>query len=649
MTPKNLKLNTSILSFGLSGAFVGTLVGGVFGVWFVFYFGFIEYLRDSSLIVLSMTIGSVLLGFIGGVLLAVLLLGLFRLVKDPEPMTSISKWWFRIVLIAVFQTLIWTLWIQIQRPFEFHGWVTLFEFIIALAISFLFAEIIRNVTKKQAVPILRKMVMIAGVVAVCWFVVFVSHLASGKSQRTATFSFHGIIDSEYKVAILGIDGATWDVIDKLFAQGRLPNIKSLISKGIRAPLLADVSILNPFANSSSRGMRSCSAWTSIGTGRTYREHRLHDFLNTYVPGLTHPVPFRIPYTTKIGSVKGKFALKTLRPTSRDKGTLAVWDIVSLAGLRAGVLGWWVSWPPTAIDGYLITDRLLENSPFRWYPQDLFEEDPAKFKFENPSEIVTRFADIQYSNDKSVRKILDAKERRIMQRFDILLKDLKRDSIVYRKALELLEKEQPELFAVYFLSPDNSEHLFWKYMDPEPFGDVGAEEIEKLGEVIPRSYDFLDRWVGKIVSLLDDNTVVLICSDHGFGPWNKKGGLISGKKLWPLNSGNHRRNGVLIISGEPIKNGVVLKKAKQIDIVPTTLALLGLPVPKDMKGRVLIEAFEEAFEESFEACSFASINSYEQFRPAPFLTDAVKDTGLQMDQEYMERLKALGYIGGDKGK
>jgi len=329
---------------------------------------------------------------------------------------------------------------------------------------------------------------------------------------------------------------------------------------------------------------------------------------TKVPCLKGRVPFRIPFTTKIGEVKAKISFNTIQPTSLHRRNLAIWDIVNIVGLRVGVVGWWASWPPVAVNGYMITDRILKKGmPHRWYPETIFSSDPSDFKFEDQNELVARFADFHYIEDQEMRMKLETKERLIMERFDMLLNDLHRDSIIYNAAKELLQKEeQPDFFTVYFLSPDNSEHLFWKYMDPKPFANnVSQEDIKRLGQVIPRLYDLLDVWIGELMSLFNKNTIIIICSDHGLGPWANKGGLLGGKSFWPLNSGNHRRDGVLVMSGGPIKAGYRLSKARQIDLVPTILAVMGIPVPKDMKGEVLIEAIND----SYFAHSFETIDAY----------------------------------------
>jgi predicted AlkP superfamily phosphohydrolase/phosphomutase len=56
------------------------------------------------------------------------------------------------------------------------------------------------------------------------------------------------------------------------------------------------------------------------------------------------------------------------------------------------------------------------------------------------------------------------------------------------------------------------------------------------------------------------------------------------------TGNHARDGIVVLHGEDIRSGAVLPLAAIEDVAPTVLHLLGLPVDADMDGRVLTEAF-----------------------------------------------------------
>ena len=100
------------------------------------------------------------------------------------------------------------------------------------------------------------------------------------------------------------------------------------------------------------------------------------------------------------------------------------------------------------------------------------------------------------------------------------------------------------------------------------------------------------------------------------------------------SGGHRMHGTVMLFGPGIRRGQKLEGARLIDLAPTVLAALGVPIPDDMDGRVLCDAFEDSF-----------------FDQRPIRYTAARagrprhDTELTPEQEEMvkEHLRGLGYI------
>lgn len=122
------------------------------------------------------------------------------------------------------------------------------------------------------------------------------------------------------VVLIGVDGAEWRVIERLWAEGELPNLKALAERGVRAPLATDYGI-------------SPVIWTTIATGRKPAEHGITDFV---VPTESGDRP----------------VASTLRRVP------ALWNMASLAGKRVAVVGWWATWPAEAIRGPMVSDRAL---------------------------------------------------------------------------------------------------------------------------------------------------------------------------------------------------------------------------------------------------------------------------------------------------
>ncbi len=102
------------------------------------------------------------------------------------------------------------------------------------------------------------------------------------------------------------------------------------------------------------------------------------------------------------------------------------------------------------------------------------------------------------------------------------------------------------------------------------------------------------------------------------------------------SGTHRMNGIFSMRGNGVRRNVALEGTRLIDLAPTILYLLGLPIPNDMDGRVLLEAFEEAAVMAFPP-TLAPTAAGGGSRGNGFYTGGEADM-------VRETLRGLGYMG-----
>jgi arylsulfatase A-like enzyme len=101
-----------------------------------------------------------------------------------------------------------------------------------------------------------------------------------------------------------------------------------------------------------------------------------------------------------------------------------------------------------------------------------------------------------------------------------------------------------------------------------------------------------------------------------------------------NSGDHRNDGILIVAGPPIKASHTLSAARLIDLAPTLLYLLGVPVPGDMDGQLLWEAITE---------QYRAEHPVQYQKPASAANPAAQLS--QSEEELLaRRLRDLGYMG-----
>jgi len=121
--------------------------------------------------------------------------------------------------------------------------------------------------------------------------------------------------------------------------------------------------------------------------------------------------------------------------------------------------------------------------------------------------------------------------------------------------------------------------------------------------------------------LDENTIIIITSDHG---WDR----MTGHPFAPP--------GMILFNGKHIKKGYRMEGMNIYDIAPTVLYLTGLPVALDMDGSPVLSCLEDSFVEEHPV---RSIPTYEEGE-----TEGTSQPGNpEIENEMTEQLKTLGYI------
>jgi len=269
-----------------------------------------------------------------------------------------------------------------------------------------------------------------------------------------------------KVLFIGLDGATFDVLDPLIAKGLMPRLQQFMSEGVRGPLETTIPPITP------------TAWVSWMTGKNPGKHGVFEFLLRR---------------------KGTGAMPDTPVNSRSRDGLPFWDLLGQMGKQAIVTNVPCTYPPAMVNGVMISDFLTPRGRRDFtFPESLIEEVEGRF---GPYELYIT----EVYSPGNVDKILDQ-----------LFTELEYKTKVNRY---LMEQYGWDVFATHYWSTDRFQHELWHLLDEtHPFFDNREHKahINRINEY----WHTVDSTLGQLFDDASDDATVYIGSDHGFGPIEK---------------------------------------------------------------------------------------------------------------------------------
>jgi predicted AlkP superfamily phosphohydrolase/phosphomutase len=276
------------------------------------------------------------------------------------------------------------------------------------------------------------------------------------SRRSASFS---------KVLLIGLDGATFDVIGPLMEQGLMPNLRALVEEGTSGNLESTRPPITP------------AAWTTFMTGKGPGKHGIIDFVR-YDPE------------------QNRLYLNNNQRISQK----TIWSILSDKKYRVGSINVPMTFPPEEVNGFMISGfDTPTGEDFTW-PQEL------------QGEIMARYPD--YTHEKKW-------DRRALGGTKLFAQNLQYISQSFERGYELArfcgDKYGWDVMMVLFKLVDNLQHKAWRYLDPR----TRDSDPERKQMTIDCFAD-LDRVLGKLRKLAEQHeATIMIMSDHGHGSLDGK--------------------------------------------------------------------------------------------------------------------------------
>jgi predicted AlkP superfamily phosphohydrolase/phosphomutase/Flp pilus assembly protein TadD len=351
-----------------------------------------------------------------------------------------------------------------------------------------------------------------------------------------------------KVIVIGWHGASWRNLHPLVDAGLLPNLQSLIDRGV-------------IGNVKAAGFSlPAISWTTLATGKLADQHGILGAFE-YDPLSGH------------GRLSG----------SASRRTKALWNIAMQNGLAAHVAGWAATFPAEPLNGSCITNEFVlptGTTPKQWriMPRSIhppgFEAEAASLRL-HPTEMSS--ADLAPFID-AVSEIDHIKDIRPMQAADILAREISMHAIVS----SILEKQDWNLLMIGWHAFDRACHRFMRYAPPRMEGVSDYEERHYAG-LTSAVLRFQDMCLGRLIELAGPETTFVLVSHGGFRTGEERP---ASDQLQQVRGAWYVSRGMVCIAGPGVAEDELVHGVTLLDIAPTVLALLGVPAAEDMPGKLI---------------------------------------------------------------
>jgi predicted AlkP superfamily phosphohydrolase/phosphomutase len=300
--------------------------------------------------------------------------------------------------------------------------------------------------------------------------------------------------AERRVLIIGLDGATFRLLEPWAREGDLSALAGLMARGTYGELRSTFPALTP------------PAWASFMTGKNPGKHGVYSFRETAAERYE----------------SGPLVSANLLQAR------TLWEIVGDAGLPVGAINVPPSYPVRPVNGFMVACMFAPPGELRIiHPasdQHLLGDDYV-INVKPPGDL--RLSDPAYGERalEYLRLLRSNAERRL------------------ELTTALMRRHPWALLAVVFYEPDRIQHFFWDYLVGRPPDGVSDTLARAITQQARDVYRVLDRATGTLVSEAGPDTVTFVVSDHGFGQgpdrvvhvnqWLARSGWLARHRSWRL--------------------------------------------------------------------------------------------------------------------
>lgn len=296
-------------------------------------------------------------------------------------------------------------------------------------------------------------------------------------------------DNKRKIFVLGLDGASWSLLNPLMDQGVMPNLQKIVRHGSSGVLQ---STIPPY---------TAPAWVSCVTGVNPGKHGIFGF------------------TLKSSGLSG-----TQFVSSQDVQVPKLWHHINNAGKTVGLINIPITYPAEPVSGFMVPCFMTPLGKQNYtHPVSIYKDFLVPMNYV----INVRIAGIRHFSEDILLKTTRDIKNSTQKRYEVM------------QALQ--ERYHPDFLMIVFTCMDKIQHKFWKYLYP---GDpmYATPSAQKARPHLISIYRQMDDIIGEVQKKMDEHSTLYLVSDHGFGPkkkvlfvnkWLKKNGFLRVKKLGVL--------------------------------------------------------------------------------------------------------------------
>lgn len=381
-------------------------------------------------------------------------------------------------------------------------------------------------------------------------------------------------DRAARVTVIALDAGSLEVVVNATSEGRLPNFGRILDAGA----VTHLATLHPTSAE--------AVWAAIATGKLPQKNGVRSAAVYRLASRPEHNPMQLLPDYCFATSLIRFGVLTEEPrTSASLRARTLWAILSAAGVSVGVVNFPLTYPVPVVRGFVVSDAHVRLSDT---PAEL-DEPTTLYPPNLQSEVKAAAQSIDEGSVLPAVLTNVAERHRTPARTDRL----------YERLRQMLTANHPvQVSLMRFQSPDPIGHYFLRYAMPSRFGDVSEADRRRYGGMLEAHYAIVDEAIGRAIAELGPDDLLLVVSGYGMEP------LSVGKRLLeqvigdPDISGSHEAapDGFLMAYGASVAGARQLRRGSIVDVLPTILYFLGLPVARDMDGYARPDLFLPTFTE-----------------------------------------------------